>query len=104
MRKVYISLVLSLLVLVAQQGAILHELSHMASGASAETRGYVNYQAEKPCELCLAYSQLANPATGPAQVPLLFAPMISTADSQVTCAAIPADVLSPRSRGPPSLS
>jgi hypothetical protein len=102
MRKLYISLGLALLLLLAQQGAVLHELSHICRvGDNAQARVQADTVLEKTCELCLAFSQVANPAGNTVPV-IKFEPSACAAGSQPPCAATPADAPTPRSRGPPS--
>jgi hypothetical protein len=107
MRKLHTALVISLLMLLAQQGAVFHELGHISQAgsvaASARTRASVHadIRVEKVCELCLAYSQLANPASHRVQLPQ-FEPTACAAESHPIPTATPADVPTPRSRGPPA--
>jgi hypothetical protein len=55
------SLLLPLLLVVAQQGALLHELSHYRS---SETPGESKKQSPRGdvCELCLAFAQIGSAA------------------------------------------
>jgi hypothetical protein len=103
MRKLHISIGISLLLLLAQQGAVLHEMTHMVRvGGHAEARLQADTLLEKTCELCLAYSQVANPAGNSVQV-AQFEPSACAAGSNPPCAVTPAAVPTPRSRGPPAL-
>jgi hypothetical protein len=102
MRKLYISLGLALLLLTAQLGAVLHEVSHICRvGTNVQAQVHGDTVLEKTCELCFAFSQVANPAGSTVAVGQ-FEPSSCAARSLVACAATPADVLTPRSRGPPS--
>jgi hypothetical protein len=102
MRKLHISLGLALLLLLAQQGAVLHELSHLTRvGSNAEVHVQGDTLLEKTCELCLAFSQVANPAGNTIAV-VRFEPSSCAAGARISCAATPADTPTPRSRGPPS--
>lgn len=102
MRKLHISLGLALLLLLAQQGAVLHEVSHLCRvGTNVQAQVHADSFLEKTCQLCFAFSQVANPAGNTVNVEQ-FEPSSCAAGSQIPCAAIPADVLAPRSRGPPS--
>ncbi len=102
MRKLHLSLGLALLLLLAQQGAVLHEVSHMSrlAAASAEVTVDVDRGLAKTCELCLAFSQVTNPAGNTVSVAWL-EPCSSAAGARPPCSIIPCDVLAPRSRGPP---
>ena len=100
MRKWCLSFVLPLLLLLAQQGALRHEIGHLQRQASSEAAGHKRPPGDKLCETCLAYAAMAALAH-PAVLPLLLAAVqdaVPTADSVPTlAAAVPA----PRSRGPP---
>jgi hypothetical protein len=127
MRNLLKSLGLLLLLITAQQGAVVHELSHhvaansggfTGSGAlarpgelsasgdvnTAALRSASGVAADANCALCPAFAQVLTPAfTHSFQVPLLV-----RADVQRSRApqypAIEIAVPTPRSRGPPSLS
>lgn len=127
MRNLLKSLGLLLLLITAQQGAVVHELSHYVaanSGGStsaggltrpdelstsagvngAAVRGASGVAADANCALCPAFAQVLTPAfTHSFKVPLL-----ARADVQRSRApqypAIEIAVPTPRSRGPPSLS
>ena len=102
MRKLYISLGLALLLLTAQLGAVLHEVGHICRvGTSVQAQVHGETVLEKTCELCFAFSQVANPAGSTVTVGQ-FEPSSCAAGSLVACAATPADIPTPRSRGPPS--
>lgn len=100
MRKVHISLGISLLLLLAQQGAVLHEMSHICRAGNVEVSLHSDTILEKTCELCLAFSQLANPASHTVHVPL-FEPAACAASWNRPWSATPAGIPIPRSRGPP---
>ena len=103
MRKLYISLGLALLLLTAQLGAVLHEVSHICRvGTNVQAQVHGDTALEKTCDLCFAFSQVANPADSTVAVGL-FEPSACAAGTLVACAATPADVPTPRSRGPPTL-
>jgi hypothetical protein len=102
MRKLHISLGLALLLLTAQLGAILHEVSHICRvGTNVEAQAHGDTVLEKTCELCFAFSQVSNPAGNTVCV-AQFEPSSCAAGSIPPSAATPADVPTPRSRGPPS--
>ena len=95
-------LALALLLVFAQQGAILHELGHVYRTSAPALRNYATRPHGKMCETCLAFAQAANPASGTIFVPPLVAAVRHVnADPQysIIAAAVPA----PRSRGPPVL-
>ena len=108
MRNVYKALSLVLLLLTAQQGAVVHEISHLSGAAQvpnqAQSRADAGGTADTTCALCPAFAQAASAAFSHSfQIPLLV-----RTGSQLTpeprFADIDAAVPPPRSRGPPSLS
>jgi hypothetical protein len=101
MRKLHISLGLALLLLLAQYGAVLHEVSHIShAGANVRAQVHADIALDRSCQLCLAYSQVANPAGNAVNVACL-EPSSCAAGATPPCSVIPRDVLAPRSRGPP---
>ncbi|MGB6307115.1 MAG: hypothetical protein WBF89_04915 [Steroidobacteraceae bacterium] len=103
MRNVYKALGLFLLLLTAQQGAVVHELSHLSGTDRVQVRD-AGAAAETPCALCPAFAQVVTPAFSHSlQIPRLVA-----AESQFVAEpqfiVVDASVPRPRSRGPPSLS
>lgn len=111
MKLVHKALCLWLLLITAQQGAVVHELNHFfgadgielhvdAGGASDRTGD----AAERTCAQCPVFAQVASPAFSHA----FHVPPLVRADAQrfaePRCAAIVAAVPTPRSRGPPSVS
>ncbi len=102
MRKLHITLGLALLLLTAQLGAVLHEVSHICRvGTNVREQVHADTYLEKTCDLCVAFSQVANPSANSVDV-ARFEPSSCAASSLASCAATPADVPTPRSRGPPS--
>ncbi len=101
MRKLHISLGIALLLLLAQQGAVLHEISHICQVSRADARVHASTLADKTCELCLAFSQVANPASQSVDQ-YLSTPATCSAELARVTAEMAAPVPTPRSRGPPS--
>jgi hypothetical protein len=102
MRKLHITLGLALLLLTAQLGAVLHEVSHMCRvGTNVQAQAHADIYFEKTCQLCFAFSQVANPAGNTVKVGQ-FEPSSCAAGFLNARAATPAAVPTPRSRGPPS--
>jgi hypothetical protein len=104
MRQVFKALGLLLLLMVAQQGAVVHELSHVSSANNVELLMQSGGTADATCALCPAFAQVVTPAFSHSfHIPLL----VRFALERVTeprYAAIDAAVPRPRSRGPPFLS
>jgi hypothetical protein len=104
MKHVYKALCLWLLLITAQQGAVVHELSHISGLSSAVAHVESGGAADTACALCPAFAQASSPAFSHSfQTPLLgrATPEVEVAPQY---SAISATVPRPRSRGPPSLS
>lgn len=105
MHRLGLSWLASLLLLIAQHGALLHELSHHThgtqTGGATLTRGGQALE-NGLCLTCEAFSQVTNPATaGVAHVPLSPPPVIRSPDPSY--AVVAANAPTPRSRGPPQV-
>ena len=104
LRRSSFAWLLSLLLVFAQHGAVLHELGHLSQGghdAGATLRADQQPAGGAACQACEAYAQVANPAaSGPLSVPLDPAAFIRTPDPCYTIAGTESPT--PRSRGPPS--
>jgi hypothetical protein len=104
MRNVYKALGLFLLLLTAQQGAVVHELSHLSGADHAQVRVDAGGTVDTTCALCPAFAQAASPAFSHSlQIPLLVR-VGSQLSPELRFLAVDASVPRPRSRGPPSLS
>lgn len=105
MRRASLSWLLSLLLVLAQQGAMLHGLGHLshashAGGGTALTA--VNAQDSSPCATCEAFAQVANPASGGSlELPLVLAPPGAVPAPRYSI--LVADTPTARSRGPPQI-
>jgi hypothetical protein len=103
MPKLLKALGLFLLLLLAQQGAVQHELSHFSTFKVAGINAGPS-DTQAPCALCPAFAQVATPAFSHSiQIPLraVFALRL-LAERPNT--AIDTRGPQPRSRGPPALS
>jgi hypothetical protein len=108
MRRLPLAWPLSLLLVFAQHGAVLHEVghlshasqvSHAAGGSSLSDPGAED---DSPCNTCEAYAQVANPAGGGhAELPLYLAPPGSL--STPAHAILTTDAPTACSRGPPHI-
>jgi hypothetical protein len=105
MRRLRLALALPLLVLFAQQGALLHELSHVYY--SGQVLGSQLHQDEQLpdnslCPACQAFAQIGHSAIGHAA--LVAPPPASYLPSpEPSHRLLRADAPAPRSRGPPQL-
>jgi hypothetical protein len=104
MRDVFKALGLLLLLLLAQQGAVDHELSHLSPTDQAALKIDSGGAADIACALCAAFAQVATPTFSHA----FETPSLARGTPQLTpeprFVAINAAVPRPRSRGPPSLA
>jgi hypothetical protein len=104
MRQAFKALALLLLLMVAQQGAVVHELSHVSGTNHVDLRVQSDGAADETCALCPAFAQVVTPAFSHSfHIPLLVRLTLEPVP-QPRYAAIDAAVPRPRSRGPPSLS
>jgi hypothetical protein len=105
MRKLLLSFLLPVVLLLSQQGAVMHEMSHLAE-ATSRVAGGQDRAAHQPgdlqCEACLAFAHLAGVATANVVPPALlsFSFQIPANEAPVFIAA---DAPPARSRGPPVL-
>lgn len=89
-----------LLLLAAQQGAVVHELSHLTVKTAQSVLH--NSEQDATCGLCPSYLQASSPAFGHSfELPLL-PPALHERLAASVIAAIDADVPLARSRGPPA--
>ena len=103
MRRSSLTWVLSLLLVFAQHGAVLHELGHLShagNAAGATLRADAQPANGGICQSCEAYTQVANPAAG-GQPALPLDPAAFTPLPDCGCPLAGADSPTPRSRGPP---
>lgn len=105
MRRLCLSWVLSLSLLFAQHGAVLHELSHLTHAghsAGAVLGAQLQPAASGLCSTCEAFAQIANPASAAAtDLAVCPAALIPAPEPRFTL--VGADAPSPRSRGPPQV-
>jgi hypothetical protein len=103
MRRVYFSWVVSLLLVLAQHGALLHELSHLHhAGVPAGASLQPDLTDDGPCLTCEAFAQVASPAAGRAATPAV-APAALIPAPAPSYAVVAANAPTPRSRGPPQV-
>jgi hypothetical protein len=101
MRQALKSLGLLLLLLIAQQGAVVHEVGHLAEISSHEARVSASL-ADATCALCPAFAQVVTPAFSHSfHIPVLLRAALDRGTDPLY-AAVDAAVPTPRSRGPPS--
>ena len=103
MRKLLLTLLLPFVFLLSQQGAVTHELGHLADAVS-RTAGGPGSNGHQPgdlqCEACLAFAHLAGMATAHVVPPALLSFSFPVPANEAP-AFIAADAPTARSRGPP---
>ena len=104
MRRASLSWLLSLLLVLVQHGAVLHELGHLGQAGSNSPALHTDLHAAgtAACPTCEAYAQIANPVgTSVHDVAVLPAALLRTPAAAYAIRAV--DVPTPRSRGPPQV-
>jgi hypothetical protein len=100
MRRFRLALALPLLLVFAQQGAMLHELSHIYRTGGPQQRYEGTLLQGKLCQTCLAFEQVGNPASAAnSALPAVPAAHIYVPAPQFSIIAEQAPI--PHSRGPP---
>jgi hypothetical protein len=100
MRQSSLAWLLSLLLVLAQHGALLHGIGHLSHGDRA-TGATIEALAEgSQCPACAAFAQVTNPAAAAVDsLAIRPAGLLPTPDPRY--AIVAADAPTPRSRGPP---
>lgn len=103
MRRSTVALLLSLLLVFVQHGAVRHALGHLShpdrtSGATLDVAPAAD---QAPCGACEGFTQVASPAFGATASHGIGTARPALTPSPVLAAAA-RDPLTPRSRGPPS--
>ncbi|HEY2275889.1 MAG TPA: hypothetical protein VGH61_10335 [Steroidobacteraceae bacterium] len=101
MRRLSLPWILSLLLVFAQHGAVLHELGHLSHGDRGSAPAVrAHLPSDAICTVCEAFAQVANPASGAAHTLCASAPVYLPTPAP-SYAIVAADSPTPRSRGPP---
>ena len=104
LKHLYRALCLVVLLIAGQQGAVVHELGHLAAAQSVDLHSSASESTDGNCALCPLFAQVATAAFSQSfQIPLLLRAGIDRV-SEPPVEAIGGAVPTPRSRGPPSLS
>ena len=104
MRKLLLSLLMPIVLLLSQQGAVMHELSHLTelTSGGANGPGSTRHQpGDLQCEACLAFAHLAGAVTAHVVPPALLSFSFQVPSNE-SPAFIAADAPTARSRGPPT--
>ena len=98
---------LALLMLFAQQGALLHEMSHYAQSDDDSAAQYEEHEEHHHpgdlCETCLAFSHMAAVAVSKLFVPVLLSGLAFAHGAVPENAALVVETLFLRNRGPPAI-
>lgn len=101
-RRLYIAWILSLSLVFAQCGAVLHELGHLKAGHAHGAVADLQPTDDGVCPTCEAFAQIANPASGVA-VDLAACPAEVIPAPEPCYSIVRASAPTPRSRGPPQV-
>ena len=104
MRHLFKLLSLLAVLIVAQQGAVVHELSHVFGTAHSEGKVDPRGGADATCAQCPAFAHVMTPAFSHSFYLPVLVRMAAHLATELQIAAIDAAVPQARSRGPPSLS
>ncbi len=100
MRISLLRILLPLLLLFAQQQALVHELSHYSKALEQAQSQHKQLPESKSCEKCVVFAHIAGAVHS--EAPQLFTPKFTYELPQyLQVASIATDNVSPRSRGPP---
>ena len=103
MRRLSLPWILSLSLVFAQHGAVLHELGHLSHGDRSQGSALrAQLPADGSCATCEAFAQVANPASGAAHTLAASAAVYLPTPAPVH-AIVAADAPTPRNRGPPQV-
>jgi hypothetical protein len=104
LKQAYRAIALVALLIAGQQGAVVHELGHLAAAQNIAQHVSASDDIDANCTLCPLFAQVAAAAFSHSfQIPSLLRAGISPV-SEPPIEAIAGAVPTPRSRGPPSLS
>lgn len=101
MKRFLLSLLLPLFLLIAQQGALQHELSHVVEAHSAEHTK--KHATATLCDECLNFAQVAVASTAFTPPQALLAQLDHQLNATPWASQTQVGALPPRSRGPPTL-
>lgn len=102
-RRLFIAWVVSLLLVFAQYGALLHELGHLSrAGHAAPATAELQAADNGVCPTCEAYAQIANPAAA-ASLDVAVCPDVFVSPPEPYHGIAAVDTPTPRSRGPPQV-
>lgn len=103
MRHAFKHLSLLLLLILAQQGAVVHEVAHVNGVANMDLKA-ASGAADSACALCPAFAQVNTPAFSHSfDIPLLIRVTLELS-AEPLYAVIGTAVPRPRSRGPPAFA
>lgn len=104
MKRAYQAICLVVLMIAAQHGAVVHELSHLAGAQSAQVRAVSGEATDSSCALCPAFAQASSPAFSHTFIIPRLARVEVERIAELRLKTANLSVPTPRSRGPPSQS
>lgn len=102
MRRLSHAWLLSLLLVLVQHGAVLHELGHLSHGDRGDAPALRAdlHLGDGACATCEGFAQVTNPASGAAST-LAASAAVYLPTPDPVYAIVAADTPTPRNRGPP---
>ena len=100
MRKLYLSLLMPLLMLLSQQGMVWHEIGHLSTTPASSSQKQ-QPASDKLCDVCYAFAHLGAGSV-PEMPKLALASLEHVHALTDVVSAIAAELPAQRSRGPPS--
>ena len=100
MRRLYLSLLMPLLMLLSQQGAAWHEIGHWSQSSEQQQQQRKSDPTDRLCASCLAFAHLAATARSD-PLPLMLAEASHVQAPVALPASLSATAPAARSRGPP---
>ena len=102
MRRIFLSALLLVVMLLSQQGAVLHEIGHLTDEASQQSQHH-HPAGEKFCVTCLAFAAIGGAAAQGLPTLALLDARFAVPKAEVV-RVVAAEPPSHRSRGPPLVS
>ena len=102
MRKLYLSLLMPLLMLLSQQGMVWHEIGHLSKPASTSSSSKQAPASDKLCDVCYAFAHLGAGSV-PEMPKLVLASLEHVHALTEAASSLAAELPAQRSRGPPTV-
>ena len=102
MRKLYISLLMPLLMLLSQQGMVWHEIGHLSTTPASSSSQKQAPATDKLCDVCYAFAHLGAGSV-PEMPKLVLASLEHVHALTEAASSLAAELPAQRSRGPPTI-